>query len=384
MLQSNVCYLRCVLLNTVLCHSDVGLPAGASASVRYASKTKFGAVLIAQKPITLTSYNDETLFRHWLASNRAKLAELHGVELSRYGLWLVTRTYTCPKASINAWESKDEDASMSVKVKANMVGDFGGDLDWSEKGTDKDWAHYAGEQGVVAFFDGIEIPAWQLWLDGAKARLGAMVGEIAGKEKKMLLNRQGLLPAGSWKPIKDADPRSQSAPGADDAWVPSRKDKGQRKQIAVEADSMSEKAPSGVGQPRQNTTDDDDTKGEPPAEADLWGSSTPLRQGSPASRSLSRGRQQSVSIRSPSRNVSTPSRLSKYLDSERYLIRDVPDPALRLSTASTTTGNHGITTKDYAIDGAEHSPPDRSRPHELRRKTPTPSLRSSSLRDVYA
>ena len=142
-------------------HYSDGLPAGANATVRYASKTKFGAVLIAQKPVTLTSYNDETLFRHWLSKNRARLAQLHGVELSRYGLWLVTRTYCTPMASINAWEAKDKDANLSVKVKANMMGDLGGDLDWSEKTTDKDWAHYSSPGGVVAFFDGIQIPAWQ-------------------------------------------------------------------------------------------------------------------------------------------------------------------------------------------------------------------------------
>lgn len=98
-----------------------GLPAGANASVRYSSKTNFGAILIAQRPVTLISYNDETLFRHWINKNYSMLAQLHGVELSRYGLWLVTRTYTTPKASINAWQSKDKDATISLKAKADMM-----------------------------------------------------------------------------------------------------------------------------------------------------------------------------------------------------------------------------------------------------------------------
>ena len=149
--------------------------------------------------MTLTSYNDETLFRHWLSQNRAKLAQLHGVELSRYGLWLVTRTYTTPKASINAWQAKDKDADLSVKVKANMMGDLGGDLDWNEKTTDKDWAHYSSPAGVVAFFDGMEVPAWQWWYDGVKARIGKDIGLV---KKQMTPNRAGLLPHGSWKPSR--------------------------------------------------------------------------------------------------------------------------------------------------------------------------------------
>ena len=102
-----------------------GLPGGANAAIRYTSKTNFGAILIAQTPVTLTSFNDETLFRHWINENYSMLALLHGVELSRYGLWLVTRTYTTPKASINAWVSKDKDALISVKAKADMMGDLG-------------------------------------------------------------------------------------------------------------------------------------------------------------------------------------------------------------------------------------------------------------------
>lgn len=196
-----------------------GLPsgAGAEASVRYASKTRFGAVLIAQKPITLTSYNDETLFRHWINNNRATLAQLHGVELSRYGLLLVTRTYTAPQVSINAWVDKDKDASMSIKAKANMMGDLGGNVDWAERSSDKDWAHYSNKEGVVAFFDGIHIPAWQWYYNGVKARIRRDLGFA---KKQMTPNRAGLLPHGSWKPSKHSrDPRKSSAPGADDIWL---------------------------------------------------------------------------------------------------------------------------------------------------------------------
>ena len=377
----------------------MGLPAGADATVRYASKTSFGAILIAQKPVSLTSYNDETLFRHWINKNRPTLAKLHGVELSRYGLWLVTRTYTAPKVSINAWESKDKDASLSVKVKANMMGDLGTDVDWSEKGADKDWTHYSGDEGVVAFFDGIEVPAWQWWLDGIKARVGKDVGLA---KQQMKPNRAGLLPHGSWKPAKGIDPRRQSAPGADDIYI-KQSPIDQEKSALDAADVAQRQAanerlptrpprtfPAVPSSPVDDSAEGQEPEPEPePAAADLWGSSSPLRNMSPISsaRSLSRGRPGSVSLRAPSRSsrhVSTPTQLSKYMDDDRYPQRDRRDATLRLSTATTAAGNGGSSTKDHAYDEVGNQSTDRAQRHGLRRKTSSPSVRHSSPRELFA
>lgn len=330
------------------------LPAGAEVAIRYASKTRFGAVLIAQKPITLTSYNDETLFRHWIRTNHAKLAQLHGVELSRYGLWLVTRTYTTPRASINAWEDKDKDANMSVKVKANMMGDVGGDVDWSEKSSDKDWAHYSAPQGVVAFFDGIHIPSFQWWFDGVKARIGLDVGLI---RRQISPNRAGLTAQGSWRPPKHIIPEKQEAPGADDAWA---------KESPVTSVTRTDQQERAVT--KENT--------EPTAE-DVWGSWSPLRPTTPIhSRSLSRERTGSSSLRSSPRNASSPISSSKHIRTERQRRKDTIDPRLRLSAASTAASNEGTIAKDYADDAAEGTLPNK-RLHELRRKTSSPSLRDS-------
>ena len=195
-----------------------GLPGGGAASVRYTSKANFGAILIAQKPVTMISYNDETLFRHWINTNYSTLAQLHGVELSKYGLWLVTRTYTTPRLSINAWQSKDKDAEISVKAKAEMMGDAGAEVSWADKSTDKDWSHHSAPEGVVAFFDGINIAGWQWYGAGVKARIKKLVG----RGRRPLVNRAGLGPQGSWRhpqnrPIDPSSPAA--APGADDSWL---------------------------------------------------------------------------------------------------------------------------------------------------------------------
>ncbi len=308
---------------------------------------------MAQKPITLTSYNDETLFRSWLAVDRRQIAVLHGAELRRYGLRIITRTYTTPGCSINAWKAKDKEASLSVKAKASMLGELGGDLDWTEKLTDKDWSHYTGKQKgdtVVVFFDGIEIPAWQWWWAGLKGS------------------------------VDRSDASNRSRCGS----PPSRSQSATRRQSSLRS-------------PRDTTADMaiDIEKGL--QLEDLWGSLTPLHRSSPhASRSVSRGR--SPSPRKPeslTRSVSTPKRLSRYLDYEQrppardsHAVHFSPHPSIRisapdapnhrLSTASTATSASSVRRQELSatdVDIAAHALTPRS---ALQRRPAPPSLRRSA------
>ena len=115
-----------------------------------------------------------------------------------------------------------------------------------------------------------------------------------------------------------------------------------------------------------------------PAEADLWGSSTPFKAVSPTSaRSGLRGLPQSHIIRNSPRNDSIPTRVSKHLDNERFPQRDLIDPTLRLSTASTAAGNEGSLTKDSAVEDIEKVSFSKRHHNELRRK-----ISSLSLRDL--
>lgn len=325
---------------------DVGLPVGADGHVQYKSDTKFGAILIAQKPITLTSYNDETLFQAWLRVNRARLCSLYGTELRRYGLWLVTTTYTSPRASINAWQDKDKDANMSVKVKANMVGDLGGDLDWMDKTTDKDWSHYAGTghgDTVVLFYNGIEVPAWEWWWEGVKVSIGGP--------------RRGSVPD------IQAEGRTTPPPTPSveqQAHLPSEPTQSPRTQLIPETPSL-------------------DTD---PSEEDLWGSEAPLRKQSPTvSRSVSRGRQPSLRVANSMRQTSSPARLSKYLSPEEQprsfdRLAATPSPTRRLSTVSTAAPSSSSGHHDSKVTEAEASPPSIGRNRSLRRKGSSPTLRN--------
>lgn len=314
------------------------LPVGADARIKYKSKDSFGAVLIAQKPITLTSYNDETLFQLWLSANKALLSSSHGPQLRRHGLRIITRTYTSPSCSINAWEDKDKEANMSVKAKANMMGELGGELDWTDKLTDKDWSHYSGKDKgdtVVVFFDGIEVPAWEWWLEGLRTSMGKR-GPVKERSASSSANTQSV-----GRPDNMIRAHSYSA-----------------------ADSPVDE--------RALLTED------------LWGSDTPLRMHSPLSgRSPSRGRQvKSEKAESP-RSISTPTRLSKYLayDENPALpvqrAKAVPVPNQRLSMMSTATSNSSASTRAQSlrVNGYETSPPAAMHRGELQRKTGSPSLR---------
>ena len=122
--------------------SDLSVPVSADAHIKYQSKKRFGAVLVARNPITLTAYNDESLFKEWIEDNKARLYELFSHQLKKYGLWVITTTYTAPGCSINAWMDSKTDAVLSAKAQADMAGEFGAELDWTDKLTDKDWCHY--------------------------------------------------------------------------------------------------------------------------------------------------------------------------------------------------------------------------------------------------
>ena len=192
---------------------------------------------------------------------------------------------------------------MTVKAKASMLGELGGDLEWTERLTDKDWSHYYGKQEgdtVVVFCDGFEVPPSTWWLEGLKGKFGK---EDVGRE------------------------RSEVSPSR----TPSR-----------------ERRISPLRRPK-------DVAGKPPGEEggllteDLWGSSAPLTRGSSViSRSTSRGRQPASNRgKQPARSMSTPRRLTRYLDYDRRLsaANDQPGHSNNITSALSNTR--------YSILGAQ-------------------------------
>lgn len=165
---------------------------GADAHIKYASSNKFGAVLITKHPVTLRAYHQEPLFLRWLEDNRYRLDREFGTHLRKYGMWIVTKAFTAPGCSINAWVNSDKQALITIKAKASMLGDLGASLSMEDTVMDKDWSHYNAKskgEGVVVFVDGIETkPSEWFWerfrqhLPGVGAR-----GESASKSRSVSL-----------------------------------------------------------------------------------------------------------------------------------------------------------------------------------------------------
>jgi hypothetical protein len=87
---------------------------------------------------------------------------------------------------------------MSAKVKAQMLGEDGVTLDYTDQLTDKDWTLYAegpNKDGVVVFFDGFEYAPWQERWEGVKLSLGSggHVKEKRNKEGRSLTLRQARM-----------------------------------------------------------------------------------------------------------------------------------------------------------------------------------------------
>lgn len=191
-------------------------PAGAEAQVSYTSKSKFGAVLMTHRGITLKAYNDERLFLAWLENNKKRLYELHGTQLKRYGMWIVTRTYSWLSASINAWSDNNKSAVISTKAKAAMLGELGEEVDWADKLSSRDWSRYSSKtkEGIVVFIDGIDMSPMDWKMEGFKqgvANIGtAAVSPVRSSPTLSHRSLSTSPPTGGGLAIEVEEPRSDS------------------------------------------------------------------------------------------------------------------------------------------------------------------------------
>ena len=295
-------------------------------------------MLITQNPITLTSYNDEILFQSWLTANKSLLSSTYGLQLRHHGLIIVTRTYTAPCCSINAWIDRDKEANMSVKAKANMMGELGEELDLTDKLTDQDWSHYSGkEKGdtVVVFFDGITVPPWEWYLESLRTSISR------------------LDPSEDRSPSRSSDTQ--------------RLDRPYKAMRAYSSSATDE------------SMDESSLLSE-----DLWDSDTPLQMNSPlSSRNPSRLQQVRFEEAERPRPVPPSTRQSNYLvQDEKPPIpaqrpRNVPTPNHRLSMMPSATSSPSASTRapSLEIHSSESSTPPTRHRSELRRKIGSPSLR---------
>lgn len=188
-------------------------PAGAEAKVKYSSANKFGAVLLTRKPITLTAYNDERLFLRWLDANKRRLYERYGPQLRKYGSWIVTRTYTCSGASINAWSDSNSATELTARAKAAMLGELGEELDWKDTMSSRDWSQYSAKSahGIAVFIDGIDMTPLDWRLEGFRQALPSLRGPSSSTSSQPR-QRRASLSASPLRRSTSASPRPAPLP----------------------------------------------------------------------------------------------------------------------------------------------------------------------------
>ena len=172
-------------------HTPDNVAGGADAHVKYTSSSKFGAVLITRHPVTLHAYHQERLFLQWLDSNRRMLYLENGSQLKKYGLWIITKTFSAPGCSITAWADDAKDALVSVKAKASMLGELGTTLSLEDTVMDKDWSHYdaaSSDDSVVVFVDGIKIASSDWFWEGVKLGLPTFVSRSSSRRNSSRRN----------------------------------------------------------------------------------------------------------------------------------------------------------------------------------------------------
>ena len=100
----------------------------------------------------------------------------YGSHLRKYGMWIVTKTFAAPEASITAWLNSDKQALVTMKAKASMLGELSENLSMEDTVMDKDWSHYGAKskgegEGVVVFVDGIEMKGTDWLWEGIRQNL---------------------------------------------------------------------------------------------------------------------------------------------------------------------------------------------------------------------
>ncbi|OAG38835.1 hypothetical protein AYO21_06866 [Fonsecaea monophora] len=123
---------------------NTGLPVDIAAKLKVATSTDFGAVLVTTPNIHHHRVYQESDIRPWWSRNKRKLLQANfKYEVARYGLFIVTGTYTTTNCSITAWSDTSSDVYLGFEADVTGlpagVRVHGG---WVLGGSASGWNHY--------------------------------------------------------------------------------------------------------------------------------------------------------------------------------------------------------------------------------------------------
>jgi len=131
---------------------NAGIPATGTACFEYQSSGDFGAVLITASPVHRAAFYYESPFKRWVKSNVDALHRSpRHAEIKKYGLSIVTDTYSTKKCSLTAWADKSRKVTIGFKVNAQGLIDVGIDGGWYVGTAAGGWNHYEGKVSFRGF-----------------------------------------------------------------------------------------------------------------------------------------------------------------------------------------------------------------------------------------
>jgi hypothetical protein len=92
-------------------------------SFKFTGGKDFGAVIVAEAPVQLDYYADDTLFYHWMKENAHTLiSNYREIIDSGTSIWIITKTYKTSKCSISCWIGSQQEISLSFGLDLTVEG----------------------------------------------------------------------------------------------------------------------------------------------------------------------------------------------------------------------------------------------------------------------
>ena len=122
-------------------------------SFKFTGGKDFGAVVVAEAPVQLDYYADDTLFYKWMRENAHTLiSNYREIIDSGTPLWIITKTYRTARCSISCWVGSGQEISLSFGLNITVEGvaaEAPADASSTAvKTTGPGWSHYGNTQVI--------------------------------------------------------------------------------------------------------------------------------------------------------------------------------------------------------------------------------------------
>ena len=148
--------------------SAAGIPAQFSVETKWRTASDVGAFLITTPKIIREDFNDgfNAPYKEWIEDNFDTLLTHGKVEMQRFGLWMITETYSTKACMIQTWTDKTREVRVALEANAMMAGQLGPSIERSRTRNCEALSAYVNEDyggRVVLFCNGLRYRFAHRW-----------------------------------------------------------------------------------------------------------------------------------------------------------------------------------------------------------------------------